>query len=140
MLSTATTFPHAGSTALLDDRFWRILRTNADGTATIYDADTKASGTRTVPLADLTDPESPQARHPDAPLAVRLALAFREMDAVPNAMLMDRAQIIIAQHNIPMRASPKYLGHIMRALGWRFCRRSRGQSVWLRKATQQEAA
>jgi len=145
MLSTDAPFPFPGSRALLEDELWRVLRHNADGTATIYRdgarPGTPASLHRAVALSDLTDPDGRIARRADAALAVRLALGLQSLDAIRLVDAIDRAQIIIGQHRLPFRASPALVRSILEDLGWRRATGTRGPIVYLRgSATMAGAA
>ena len=135
MLSIDAPFPCPGSRALLDDRLWRVLRLNPDDSATIYEDGTRASGHRTVALADLTDPASRIALREDAPLAVRFALDLRDLDAVRLTDAIDRAQIIKAAHTLPHRVTPARVRSMLEDLGWHRGIGPRGPIVYLRART-----
>lgn len=135
MLSTKAPFPFPGSSALLDDEFWRVLRHNGDGTVTIYREDRRASGHRSVPIDQLTDPESRIALRDDAALAVRLALDIKALDAIRLTDAIDRAQIINARLTPRFRITPARIRSILEDLGWRRAAHSRGPIIFLRAAT-----
>lgn len=140
MLSSDAPFPFPGSRALLDDEFWRVLRHNGDGTVTIYRDGTRASGHRTVDLAELTDPASRIALRDDAPLAVRLALALKDRDAIRLVEAIDHAQLINARLTRRFRITPARIRSILEDLGWKRGIGTRGPIVYLRGTTTMEAA
>lgn len=138
--SVQSDFPFAGSIALLDGHLWRVHRHNADGTIAVYRDDCpSASFHRTVDLAELTDPGSVIARREDAPLAVRLALRLKALDAVPLADAIDLALLIRAEHRLSIPVTPARVCAILADLGWRRAR-TRGRIVWLRGQTTLAAA
>lgn len=133
--SVSADFPYAGSIALLDDRLWRVFRLHDDGTATVYRDDCpSASFHRTVPIADLTDPGALVARRPDAPLAVRLALRLRHLDAVALSDAIDHALVITGDHRLAIPVTPARVCAILADLGWRRAA-TRGRIIYLRGAT-----